>query len=461
MRLDRHRRDAVYSTNHESHPFRLLGMPLFAAILTAYLLKQVQPDAPLLKQIVPIPTGKNGYEDFLRAGDVIGEEGWGTYETWISYKTRHLRPNPNIDADAEAEVKPKLPYGVNEDMTELAIRRVGNSQFGDAIEFVKIGNEKPVFEPRSLVKFETTYHEYGRFKALEKFIVSRAHVEFADGNTLVAVKDVLTGLEFSAKMSNISILSNLVAVACQAIALAEFNEHLGQLSLGDAETVDRYCSNALLEKLNIEESLRRENQFYKANLDEMIDITSSFGKDSDGERVTAALKQLGPADRQQLKDRIAQAIDVKLLNSIELVNRPESAWFANIKSSEAQPTLGNLSVPAIANYLVAISEVGDHEFLRNYMKALAKGRIQLRLLQLHMKVIEYKWLNHQLPQKIEEFANGKLAIDPFTKENFHYELQDGSYKLYSLGVPGIGKLELKYHHQPGVQGADNLDPGTP
>src|SRR5471030_2090574 len=100
-----------------------------------------QSDATLLGKIVPVPTGKNGYEDYLRACDFAGHGVWGKYEQMMMYRMSKLRDSN--DTEDESTLLP-LPPGITLDSSDLGIRIAANDRVGGAFEIIAIGNNKRV-----------------------------------------------------------------------------------------------------------------------------------------------------------------------------------------------------------------------------------------------------------------------------------------------------------------------------
>jgi len=409
-------------------------------------------DVSLLAKVVGVPTGKNGYEDYLRAADVAGSDLWGMYEQMMGYRISKLRAM--TDPDVDLTLPPVAP-GTTLDSTDLGIRIAANDRLGGTFDIVTQGNNKRVYDPRDGYTFETTFPEMARFKMLAKIGVNKAYVEFAEGKSTLAVRDLIEGLRFSRNIFDSVMIGGLVSIAMQSIFLAEFNRHLGQLSLSDAQLIDRTCQGLIDSPYPVREMLAREYRMTKSSLDQVLDKPDEFLTEEQNKAVGAALKGLSGPDRAQLKSFVTQALEPRYKSISDKLSGPESGWPVSDMSADPLVSLEDKSVSNLA--MLLITELQGKSMEHQYTKAMAKARIQLRLLQLHAKVIEYRWQNSFLPAKIEDFAGPKIARDPFTGDVFHYELKDGNYRLYSTGVPGIGPIELKYRMQPSGGGGEGTD----
>lgn len=412
-----------------------------ASLAAALAMNGVQNDSSLLAKLVPVPTGRNGYEDFLRAGDLIGSNNWSVYEQWIGFKRNHLVLT-QTDVEGDSDV-PDMPPGVSPEMSELAVRKVANERFGGAYDVLKIGNGKQVWDPRDDLGMASLFPELSRFKTLAKIGINKAHVEFSEGRTTQAIDDLFDGITFSKHMYHSVLVSCLVGVAIQAIMLSEFNEHLGQLSFSDAELIDRRCSVLLSEKLSFSEVYKREAGLASHDLAELIKSPDLFLSDEDLKSFGQGFKDLGPNDQLKLQQMVTETLRQRFEAAQQRMGGDEADWLLSEGEMDPIPSPRDQSVSNLA--LLMANSLSGKDTMRGSAKAIAKGRIQLHLLQLHAKVMEYHWKNNQWPKKIEEFAEPKVAFDPFAKSPFHYELKDGGYRLYSLGVPGAGPIELKYH----------------
>ncbi len=254
--------------------------------------------------------------------------------------------------------------------------------------------------------------------------------------------DLLEGLKFSWKIFDASRISALVAVATQAIALAEFQQHLGQLSLSDAQQIERTSTKLIETPVDARTIYKNERSGTKSALTDVFSKYDEFLTPEDAKAYGSALKGLSTTERQQLQDMVSQSLDQLTTDEEQRVNGPESGWLMRDNREDATPIPGDHSVSNLA--VMVLEDFLPRSMQRTFLKALAKGRIQLRLMRLHAKVLEYHWINRRWPSKIEEFADAQTAFDPFENGPFHYELEGDGYRLYSLGVPGLGRIELKY-----------------
>ena len=398
-----------------------------------------QGEASMLQKIVPVVTGKNGYEDYLMAVDKVDGRLLGVYEQWISYKRVKLTvPQKGEEPDAEV---PEMPADVTPDMSILAVRKAENERFGFAFDQVIAGNGKRVWDPRETQSFNTLFPEFAKFKVLARIGSNRAHVAFSEGRTLGAVKDLLEVIDFSRNMSQKTLISMLVGIAVQAIALAEFNEHLGQLPLGDCQYIAKQAKSLLEHPLSTGSVFQGEATLSLSSLDDILKEPGAFLTEDEDKSYVKAIQNLSSADRDRLKAQLINSVQLRLQATEALLDGPEDKWLLTMAGDPA-PSIGDGSVGNLC--LVLANSLAGSDSKRGYVTAMAKGRIQLRLLYLHAKVLEYHWKTGVWPTTLAQAAGAEFARDPFAQAPFHYEVNGNTYRLYSTGITGAGPIELKY-----------------
>lgn len=402
----------------------------------------------LLQQIVPNPTGRNGYEDYLRAADLVRSMKIGPYERWIFA----------MASGATGSIpKEDIPPRVTPAMSVLDVRRRMDEQVGPIIAAIKEGNAKEVYDPRSKLDPMTMFPEFAQLKVVARIVANRAHVEFAAGRSNGGTTSLLDGLTFAWNLQGATIIASLVSIACSAIELAEFQEHLGQLTPGDAATIERFCNDLLARPLPIESTFRAERELMTSTLamiEKSEDLRVLFSVDDESKRQNqvAVLKNLGKSDLRRVIEGATPLVAQRLASIAARLTGPESGWFA--PRPPTKPTNPrDLSVENLAHMLADIC--CDEDPFPQYATALAKARLQLRLLRVHAQIIRYRWNTGALPANLDQCCSTDSRIDPFTREPLHFEPIEGGYRLYSLGVPDVGKVELKYKSNgAGAKGAE-------
>ena len=422
---------------------------LLTSVLALAALHASQGDGSLLARYVPTPTGANGYEDYLRAGDLAGPDLWPAYETWLSY----LHNGPGLVGKTEAAAPaPNVPPGVTTDMTDLEIRKEANSRLAGAFDAIVAGNRKPCHDPRTDYGIGSEYPEFVRFKMLARLGANKAYVEFSAGRSTEAVKTLLEGIKFSKRIFGATSATSQISTYVQTTFVngfqdkPTFQDHLRQLSLSDAQLIDKTCQALLATRLPMAGVFEHDLDVNLNSIDKAIDKPNLFLWDQQLNAFGPVLTGLSDAERQQLKATVAKALRDRTAELTKRLNGPEAEWMNGAMDKDPTCSLDDKSVSNIA---LELSDSLQSRFLQEQtIRCFVLARIQLMLLRLHAKVIAYHWQNYNWPSRIEEFADAKTAIDPFTGEPFHYEFKEGNYKLTSTGIAGIGPIELAFRGLP-------------
>ena len=411
---------------------------MLVSLIAALSTVTFQGPKSLFEQIVPNPTGRNGYEEYLRAADLAISGDYASYERWLA-----AIGQPKRDLPIEL---PPMPTNVTADMSDLAVRKRANDQLGSVVDLVRSGNQKSVFDPRKNISISTTFPELGPFKTVGKVIMNRAHVEFSSGQTSLAVNDLLEGLTFSWNLIGDTILSSLVGIACESIMLAEFNEHLGQLSPGELAKIDKFTTAMLGKPFLAADLFENEQKITLSQIDVILAKPSSVIPDlepnSFPKTYLTAIEAMSAAERQSLSAATTAAIKQRMEPIVERLRGPETGWIDRGSDTEVKYLAEDVTIPNLATAIA--NSVVSKNTERQITNAIGKARIQIRLLRLHAKALNYHWQTNHWPTKIEQFADKQTAFDPISNSSFVYEMQEGNYRLYSLGVPGVGPIELKY-----------------
>ncbi len=223
-------------------------------------------------------------------------------------------------------------------------------------------------------------------------------------------------MKFSWKIFGASRISALVAIATQAVALAEFERHLGQLSLSDAQQVESTCTNLIETSVDATTIYKNERSGTKSALADLFTKAKEFLTPEDHKAFGAALQGLSTTEQKQLQVHgfaLSLLIKRTLSDEEQRVDGPESGWLMRDGSEDAKPVVGDNSVSNLA--LMVLDDFLPKSMQRTFLKALAKGRIQLRLMRLHAKVLEFHWINHQVAINDRRIRGRKSSVRPVRK----------------------------------------------
>lgn len=344
------------------------------------------------------------------------------------------------------------------------LRKESLSLAGRALDLLHRGNQKPVFDPRSKTDIETLFPEYASFKGLAKVATAGAYVAFAEGRSKQGTQYLCDSIILGQNLSDGVLISRLVGVAIQAIALASFERHLPSISLQDAAMVEALAPKLLTSPPAAVKTMIKEFEFMEHSLETLFDQKEgmegwSMGLDDEEQSVAEKsaetfIAKLSPAEKRQVISICKQ----KMIRHREVVlamyRKPESTWEDGIDEESIDFPEGRPvgSVNDLAEYLSSaftpvFSQVGSVEI---------KNRTQIRLLALVGSVIRFRWEHGRWPNKLAEAVGDKGIFDPANNDEFQYEIQGNGFRVYSKGTKSLGEIALKYRRQ--TSGEDNQPP---
>jgi hypothetical protein len=386
------------------------------------LLPQPEPARqPCFGQVVANPTGHNGYEDYVLAADVM------------------VQPKVREAGDAVNAPPPSL--------SPLAAKRAWVAAARRALELVRTGNSKPMFDPRRKVDATTLFPEFAGFKQIARLFAAEARVRFADGDTAGATQSIVDCLTFAERFGHFCEIGSLVGIACTAIILAEAESDLRVLSQRDAVTLAIAADSLLQRPTALLDGVRSEAALLASSVDQAIDDVSNRAPDPSEDpdadqtwaKYTAELRGLSPSQRQALKGQVVAGLDSRLMGILATLSGPEQGWTEGEPADQAPTRLTDFIVQ------ICLPVYGQA------MNAAARSRTQLRLLRLHGAIISFLWEWHRLPKKLDELQNAAITENPVAGKPFHYQATGASsYELWSDGCGETGKIELKYRRSAGA-----------
>lgn len=382
---------------------------------------------PLFPQVFQQPTGRNGFEDYIRAADVVHDGQFGAaWEVVRAISNGQRRPE-------------RMPAWLSAAETPLEMRRLILQRYGRALDLMTVGHTKPAFDPRT-INSETLFTELAPMRNLGRLASIRARTEFASGNPNGAVAAWANGLTMANRIPTSSLITSLVKIAIKSELLADVQSQLSLVSESGLRQLEIVATNVLSdndmnravkqEALFVEDYLRRLNQN-----DEPID------DDLDTDATREFLKLPRP-ERDWIAQRVRDLVERDSRQILDRLSLPESEWdFTDLEQEipESAPLERRL--------------VGDFTPLYSqFAAAVARIRTQFRLLKLHASVQRFRWHFDRLPKSLAE-AGVSDARCPLSQKPFVFELQGDSYTLASEGGLGSGRIELRYTRPRGQTGA--------
>jgi hypothetical protein len=368
------------------------------------------PVGTVLRDVVPNPTGTNGYEDLILAGE------------WLRFSKLMF----------EAEQGPLVTLRVKRaTLDDPPVQR--------ALTLLKSGLAKPVFSPRTDLDEQTRFPEFALFRRLARLLGIKLYVEFADGRTSQAIDTLRDGLKLGYVAQTDSLISGLVAIAIDAIVMRQFSDHLEQLSSRDCDRLIALAHEWVALPDPAIKVMASEKQLslkilnkYRTQPEELFKILAVGTPNGEESARAGALRrslQDNPAAVGALFDQAAAKLSARFDEAIQSLQKP--VW-----ERKDPPALSGSS----PDELLMSEMVGDAmaRSLDRYSSELA----QVQMLGVWAGIRKFRWEFNRLPGSLEEVKLGKLMTDPFTGKPFVYRrLTDTTFELSSAGPMDRGSEE--------------------
>jgi hypothetical protein len=380
----------------------LIAAVLVAAAAPARAGAPPKPPQSLFRQVIPAPTGKNGYEELVLAAD--------------SLKRSRLFQQARDGEPTLAEKRRVL--------ADPPVQR--------ALTLLRQGLSKPVFSPRESLSLDTLLPELSEFRNLARLLKMRQYVLLADGRTAEAVAEARLCLRLGQAVQTDTLVGGLVGVAIGAIGVRSLGEHLDQLSARDCERLFQVC----LEWLRQPDPQPRLLEIERRVMTGVIADTAARLRAGDA----SALAQLGlEGESLQQAQAFVGALPPGALDALErqtnayletlfvevMTELKKPAWQRDF--ARLEPEQDGTPIPQIAGLLLPAYGQVD--------RAFAREQAHVRLLAAHCAIRRYRWEHDRLPENLEVLNLGELALDPFTGETLQYEPRGRTYRLTSAGPP--------------------------
>lgn len=415
----------------------------------------------LFQQVIPNPTGRNGYEEYLMACDLIRNSDAATLATASpamfeeiisSYESRH----PAGKGDEE------LPSRQRYDMarkyrgyTVLQLRKESLKLGGRALDLLHRGNQKPVFDPRTKMDMDTLFPEYAVMRSLGRVAVAGAYVAFAEGRTKQGTQYLCDAMILGQNLTDGVLISRLVGIAIQAVALSSFENHLPNLALPDALMVEDLAPKLILDPPAAVRSLEREYAFIASGLDSILDqdLSDLVGEEGVSESTRSFIARMTLEDKRQVAELVKRKLSRQRELTLAMYRQPESTW-TDPPAAERHGT-GEIEVRSnedlaermVGSIVPVFSQIGTAE---------VRNRTQIRLLALAGAVIRYRWEHDRWPTNLTEAVGNARVLDPANGGKFQYEVQGSGFRVYSEGTKATGEIALRYRRQ--SSGSDDPTP---
>lgn len=352
------------------------------------------------------PTGQNGYEDLVRAGDILQNS-----PVWQAFE-----------------------HPAGEETPTLAMKRraVAEPMVRSALDTLRAGLQKPVRSPRVKLDDETVYPELAPFRSLSRLLGHEIYVQLADGRVSQAIETLGLALKFGYVMQQDTVLSGLVAIAVDAIAIQPIGDHLDQLSVRDCDKLLAVAREWLDLPDPAIAILQTEKKI-------AMDVFNKYKADP-----VKLLKALDPGvqtpETRQRFDALTQTFATNPNAAAGVFDESARILFSQYDqaiSSINQPAWDRKPFPAVDKSTAAgflALEFGGGPMLSRILDRYAREQAQIQMLGIHAAIHHRMWEFNSLPGSLAELKLGRMAFDPFSGRPFEYKRLEGMrYTLTSIG----------------------------
>ncbi|MEZ0327561.1 MAG: hypothetical protein ACAH95_16805 [Fimbriimonas sp.] len=429
---------------------------MLAALIVSLALVQGPAQESFFNKLFPKPTGLNGYEDFAKAADMARRLYIGTYQGWLPPERR---PEPTPESEKSKEVK-EIEAALEEDRDpkEEALQkrlealnllqvRTEESQMGvPIIQLVKVGLQKPVSKPsvdEDLFSFAS-----GHMRQIGGLLSDTAYVQFSQGKSSLGFDSLATGLRFADATSPFGTMELLTSSGITSRMLGGFDQNLARLSVADLQKLPALC-RSLLASNRLAETYAYEEAIQVREMDSIAkDFLTPGAEDIEDPTFKALAKEIKamtPVQKKGFAAELRRRVHERFVVVQQELRKPEAEWIPpNEDERMEDPKTPNLS--AVMDFIAAMVMPPRHAIATTYVRS----RTQIRLLDLHSRVLAFRWIHNRLPANLAEAGvETASTYDSLSRTAFVYEVQtDRTYRLYSKGNATTGEVELRYIRPP-------------
>lgn len=362
----------------------------------------------ILSQLFPQPTGRNGYEDLVRAGELLK-----TSALW---------------ADAQQQ-------------NTLSSRRraLADPPVRQARALVETSALKPLESPARELNASTTFPEYAGLRDLARLLAAEMHVLFSEGRTAAALVSFARGLRLGSAPKAQVLIGGLVGAAIDSILLNRVKTHLEQLTPRDCDRVQATLREHVeADRGNAEKALAAEMHFVESLIPQLEKnpVETLTGLLPDDHEMQSQLRTQADAFRNQPGER--KRILSAFLASAQQHQQRAQAYLTDPSRLPEEPKLlpGSPEAALIGLLTPAYTQA---------VQRFIQDRIQCQLLFCHAAIRKYRWEWEKLPDSLEALKLADWSLDPYTRQPFRYEKKQESYELFSAGPTGEDGKRVPVH----------------
>lgn len=420
---------------------------MLATLITSLALLQ-SGSQTLLQQIVPNPSGTNGYEEYLMACEVVRP---AQVRSLILSRPEKYQEIINRFEKGDVQSRPSQDEYTQAKQFEgrslLKLRREAVHRAKKALDLIAQGNKKNVFDPRTKVDWNDRFPEMRHFRVLGTLCLAASYVAFADGQSVRGAQYLADAITFGRNIGGSFIIGRLNGMVIQESAFELFESVLPKISHSDAQLLLALSNKMVSEKTPairvLERGLASNRDYYAAMLD--LPVTGEIEGASESDRSASAyLKGLSATDKERVLDSCVQRTSRIQTQMLAMFQRPESGWGAYTEPDPVlirdDTTINNaqtLVAYLCDNHAQSFGTLGKHE---------VRNRTQLRLIGLTAAVVKFKWEFDRLPLRLSEVVGEQATFDPVANGPFQYETFPNGFRVYSKGNRDSGEIGLRYDY---------------
>lgn len=357
------------------------------------------PEMSAFQQLFPNPTGKNGYEELVLAGEMLKRS--------------------KAFAELEAAQPPALSLR-RRVLNDPAVRQVRG--------LVQVGLAKPLVSPRKELRPETLMPDFALIRALGRLLTHEMYVYLADGRTSSAITTYEELLRLCDATRGDALIGGLVGAAVDRMGADMLARHREQWTMRDCErllAIVRARLTAPHPGLTALETERASLLGYLKSLEDVVptkEEATNVGLDDENNPeyrdLSAALEDPNMR-RPMLREASAR------------LNGHYDRLIARFKDP-ALPPMPPPPPRTVGERFADVFTVVE----QTMVSAFTRNRVELQLLGVHALVRKYRWEHDKLPESLEVINARGLHIDLCTGQPLIYKKNDdGTYELASAGLP--------------------------
>ncbi len=430
-------------------------MASVALIGLIFLTAGLAPQDKVSLQTNLIKNGKGAYEDYVLAGERMRGSVAGTL---VSYNTLKLllegikrseQPQRSDILGSEARLKTleklkaalkSLPSGPGRP-TSLDYDQAIVKDFGPAWSLILRGNQKPRTASRSLVDSNTLFPELADFKSLTKFAMSKARIEFANGNASAALSTYRETYRFIQRIGSDTLIARLVTISCEAILFADIERNLPWIPLAGLSDFIADLRIGIAGVPRLVDCLAVEKELFRSEVSEVA--TNLEGPDAasallefddeippeEWQPFRSALLGMPTSERRQFFATVLIRHDSELRAFESKLSEAESNW----PLSEPPPRPSGYASTFLNANALAVTGIARME---------AETRTRTRIAIITLLAREHAWQHGTYPASLKDFLPAGATIDPLTNQPYKYSIANGAVVVKTVAHPVLGEISL-------------------